>query len=97
MKRVLPREVVQPVKVPTTLTCFTELIWDVGKELPRARPVVCVLLWASSPMCTTGNLPSMHVCSGETLMSTNAVPTCSPQYSPLFASRACDTVETGVI
>ena len=39
---------------------------------------------------------SQHVCSGETSGST-IVPACSPQYTPLFASRACDTVETGLI
>ena len=44
---------------------FTKLGWDAGKELTRARPVVCMLLGASSPMCTTENLPSMRVCSGD--------------------------------
>ena len=71
MNRVLPREVAHGKG--SNDTRFTELGWDVGKEVPRARPVVCVLLWASSPMCTTENLSSMHVCFGDTLGSTIVV------------------------
>ena len=43
MNRVLPREVAQAIK-GSNGTRFTELGRDVGKELPRVRPVVCVLL-----------------------------------------------------
>ena len=59
-------------------------------------PLYLCSFWVSAPKCTTGNVPSMHVYSGDTI-GTTIVPTCSPQYSPLFASRACDTVETGLI
>ena len=38
--RVLPREVAQAVMVLTTLVLLS-WVGDVGKELPRAEPVVC--------------------------------------------------------
>ena len=47
MNRALPREVAQAVMVPTTR--FTELGRDVGKELPRDRPVVFVSFRADGP------------------------------------------------
>ena len=39
--RVLPREIAQAVMVPTTLVSRS-LVRDVGKELPRVEPVVCM-------------------------------------------------------
>ena len=81
--------------VPTTLVSRSG-VRDVGKELPRVEPVVFMLFWGEQAPSTTGNLPSMHVSSGDT-SATTVVPACSPQYSPPFASRACDTVETGLI
>ena len=44
--RVLPREVAQAVMVPTTLV-LRSLVRDIGKELPRVEPVVCMLFGAS--------------------------------------------------
>ena len=38
-----------------------ELGRDVGKELPRAEPVVFMLFGASKPKSTAGNLPSMRM------------------------------------
>ena len=78
-------------------TRFTELGRDVGKELPRTEPVVCMLFAGSKPKNTGGNLPSMHTFRGylrDNHCSTNVL---STVYSPLFASRVCDTVETGLI
>ena len=46
VNRVLPREVAQAVMVPATLV-FWSLVWDVGKELPRVKPVVFMLFRAS--------------------------------------------------
>ena len=40
MNRVLPREVAQAAMVPTTLV--SNWVGDVGKEIPRAEPVVCM-------------------------------------------------------
>ena len=42
-------------------TRFTELGRDISKELSRDKLIVFVLLWASAPKRTTGNLSSMHV------------------------------------
>ena len=87
MNRVLPREVVQAVKVPTTLDS-TEWVGNVGKELPRNKSVVCVLLRASFPMCTTGSLPSMSMfCRYLSWTTTIVVLTCSLHFSSydLFA------------
>ena len=39
--RVLPREVAQAVMVPTILVSGS-LVRDVGKELPRDEPVICM-------------------------------------------------------
>ena len=60
--RVLPREVAQAVMVPTTLV--SSWVGYVGKELPRAEPVVCMLFGASKPKSTAGNLPSMGMFRG---------------------------------
>ena len=80
--------------VPTTLVSRS-LVRDVGKELPRDESVVFMSFKGGPTLSTSGNLPSMHVPGIPP--GTTFVPTCSPQYSPLFASRACDTVETGLI
>ena len=48
MNRVLPREVAQAVMVPTTLFSRS-WVGDVGKELPRYKPVVFVSLRADGP------------------------------------------------
>ena len=96
VKRVLPREVAQAVKVSTTLDS-TE--W--GRECRQGAAsgwtrCFCALRGERS-QSTTGNLPSMHMFRRYLSGTTIIVLTCSPQYSPLFASRACDTVETGLI
>ena len=49
MNRVLPREVAQAVKGSNDTRFYEVGSGDVGKELPRSKSVVCVLLWASSP------------------------------------------------
>ena len=75
--RVSPREVAQVVMIPTTLDS-TELGRDVGKELPRAEPFVCMLFGASKPKSTAGNLPSMHMFRGylrDNHCSTNVLST----------------------
>ena len=95
VNRVLPREVAQAVKVPTTLVSRSWVRMPVRSCL-GLDPLYLCPFWASAPMCTTGNVPSMHVCSGDTT-GTTIVPTCSPQYSPLLASRAYDTVEMELI
>ena len=81
--------------VPTTLVSRS-LVRYVGKELPRVGPVFTCAVQGRQALSTTGNLPSMHVRSGDA-SGTTIVLTCSPQYPPLFASRACDTDETGWI
>ena len=80
--------------VPMTLV-LRSLVRDVGKELPRDGPVLSMFFKGGLTLSTSGNLPSMHVPGVPS--GTTIVPTCSPQYSPLFAPRACDTVETGLI
>ena len=49
MNRVLPREVAQAVKGANDTRFYGVGSGDVGKELPRNKSVVCVLLGASSP------------------------------------------------
>ena len=59
--RVLPRDVAQAVMVPTTLV-LRSLVRDVGKELPRVEPVVCMSFRANQPSAyISRNLPSMRV------------------------------------
>ena len=94
MNRVLPREVAQAVMVPTTLVSRSR-VRDVGKELPRVEPGLSMLFGASKPEAQLETFPAC-IRSRDT-SGTTIVPTCSPQYSPLFASQACDTVETGLI
>ena len=60
---VLPREAAQAVMVPTTLI-LRSLVRNVGKELPRVEPVVCMLFWGERAQSTTENLPSMHMFRG---------------------------------
>ena len=50
MNRVLPREVAQAVKGSNDTRFYEVGSGDVGKELPRTKSVVCVLLLASVPM-----------------------------------------------
>ena len=50
MNRVLPREVAQAVKGSNDTRFYGVGSGDVGKELPRNKSVVCVLLWASVPI-----------------------------------------------
>ena len=46
---------------------------DVGKELPRNKPVVFLSFVGGHARSTTGNVSRMHVCSGDTLGSTIVV------------------------
>ena len=62
--------------VPTTLV-LPSLVRDVGKELPRDEPIVCILQGRLT-LSTSGNLASIRVCSGDT-SETTIVPTCSPR------------------
>ena len=50
VNRVLPREVAQAVKGSNDTRFYEVGSGDAGKELPRNKSVVCVLLWASVPM-----------------------------------------------
>ena len=94
VNRVLPREVAQAVMVPTTLVSRSG-VRGVSKELPRIEPDLSMLFGASKPKA---RLETFSACirSGDTSGKT-IIPTCSPQYSPLFASRAFDTAETGLV
>ena len=91
--RALPREVAQAVVVPTTLV-LRSLVRDVGKELPRVELVICMFFGASKSKARQETFPA---CIPGMPQGTTIVPACSPQYSPLFASRACDTVERGLM
>ena len=48
MNRVLPREVAQVEMIPTTLVSRS-WVGDVGKELPRDKPIVFVSFRADGP------------------------------------------------
>ena len=64
VNRVLPREVAQAVKGSND-TRFYGVGLGVGKELPRNKSVVCVLLLGERSQRITGNVSSIHVCSGD--------------------------------
>ena len=49
VNRVLPREVAQAVKGSNDTRFYGVGSGDVGKELPRNKSVLCVLLWVNSP------------------------------------------------
>ena len=65
VKRVLPREVAQAVKGSNDTQFYGVVSGEVGKELPRNKSVVCVLLMGERSQGTTGNVSRMHVCSGD--------------------------------
>ena len=80
--------------VPTTLVSRSE-DRDVGKELPRVEPGFSMLFWDELVQSTTGNLPIMHKVRGY--LRDNHCSDVLSTVLPPFASRACDTVETGLI
>ena len=65
VNRVLPREVAQAVKGSNDTRFYGVGSGDVGKELPRNKSVVCVLLLGERSQRTTGKVSRMHVCSGD--------------------------------
>ena len=81
MNRVLPREVAQAVKVPTTLDA-TEWGRDVGKDLPRVETRCICVLRGELSLCTAGNLPSMlmfrRYLSGTTIVVRGALHSTPP-------------------
>ena len=69
--RVLPREVAQAVKVPTTVVSRS-LVRDVGKELPRDEPVVFMLFGASNPKARLETSPAC-TSSGDTFKDNRCI------------------------
>ena len=65
VNRVLPREVAQAVMVPTTLVSRS-LVRDVGKDLPRDEPVVCVCSFGASEHKARLETFPACICSGDT-------------------------------
>ena len=57
---------------------------------------MCALVGRAFPGARLRIFPACVFVPG-TYLWTTIVPTCSPQYYLLFASRACDTVETGLV
>ena len=98
MNRVLQREVAQAVKGSNDTRFYGVGSGDVGKELPRAKSVVCVLFEGErSHEAPQETFPGCMFVPGISLRVNHCCTRCPPQHSPLFASRACDTVETGLI
>ena len=95
---VLPGEVTQAVMVPTTLV--SSWVRDVGKEMPRAEPVVCMLVWASKPKTRLETFP-ICICSGDTIGTIIVVPTtCSPhngKFLSYIAAASCDLLNYGTM
>ena len=65
VNRVLPCEVAQFVKGSNDTRFYGVGSGDVGKELPRNKFVVCLLLLGERFRDTTGKVSRMHVCSGD--------------------------------
>ena len=73
MNRVLPCEIAQVIKGSNDTQLYGVGSGDIGKELPRNKLVVCVLLLGERFRDTTGNVSRIHVCSGDILRSTIVV------------------------
>ena len=92
VKGVLPREVDQEAKVPTTLVSRS----FVGGCRSGASLVlsICPFRWTDPEHNWK---PSQHACSFRGYLRDNHRTNVLSTVPPLFASRACDTVETGLI
>ena len=97
--RVLPREVAQAVKGPNDTRFYGVGSGDVGKELTRNKSVSCVLFVGEpAQKHRLEAFPGGMFVAGIILRVDHCCTRCSPQHSsPPFASRAYDTVETGLI
>ena len=65
MNRLLPREVAQVVKVPTTLDCTEWGRVIQARSCLGTSTLYGVLLLGERSQGTTGNVSRMHVCSGD--------------------------------
>ena len=98
VNRVLPREVAQAVKGSNDTRFYGVGSGDVGKELPRNKSVLYVLFVGEpAQKHRQETFPGCMFVAGIILRVNHCCTRCFPQHSPLFASRACDTVETGLI
>ena len=98
MNRVLPREVAQAVKCSNDTRFYGVGSGDVGTELPRNKSVSCVLFVGEpAQKHLQETFPGCMFVTRIILRVNHCCTRCSPQHPPLFASRACDRVETGLI
>ena len=98
VNKVLPHEVAQTVKGSNDTRFYGVGSGDVGKELPRNKSVLCVLFVGElAQKHRQETFPTYMFVAGIILRVNHCCTRCFPHHSPLFASRACDTVETGLI
>ena len=98
VNKVLPHEVAQTVKGSNDTRFYGVGSGDVGKELPRNKSVLCVLFVGElAQKHRQKTFPTYMFVAGIILRVNHCCTRCFPYHSPLFASRACDTVETGLI